>query len=273
VTQFIVPFMALAYIALALLVLGFNFEKIPGVFALIFKSAFGLESGYGAIIGLAVQWGVKRGIYSNEAGQGTGPHSAAAAEVSHPVKQGLVQAFSVYIDTLVICTATALMILVTGAYNVHGGEMGFLYQGLPSVEAGPAYSQSAIETVLPNLGATIVALALFFFCFTTVLAYYYMAETNLMYMNRKYQKPWLIYIPKFLVLISVMFGGLTSMGMAWTMGDIGVGMMAWLNIVAILIIQKPALNALKAYESRLKNNQDLSFDPKEAGIKGADFWE
>ena len=273
VTQYLVPFMALAYIALALIVLGFNIEKIPAVFALIFKSAFGLESGYGAIIGLAVQWGVKRGIYSNEAGQGTGPHSAAAAEVSHPVKQGLVQAFSVYVDTLLICTATALMILVSGAYNVHGGETGFLYQGLPSVEAGPAYAQNAIESVLPNFGASIVALALFFFCYTTVLAYYYMAETNLIYMNRKVQKPWLLYIPKVLVLVSVIYGGLTSMGMAWTLGDIGVGMMAWLNIIAILILQKPALRALDHYEIKLKNKQDLSFEPKEANIDGADFWD
>ncbi len=273
VTQFVVPFMAIAYIFLAIVVLGFNYDKIPGVFALIFKSAFGLEPGYGAIIGLAVQWGVKRGIYSNEAGQGTGPHSAAAAEVSHPVKQGLVQAFSVYIDTLAICTATALMILVTGAYNVHGGESGFLYQGLPSVEAGPAYSQSAIETIFPSFGASVVALALFFFCYTTVLAYYYMAETNLIYMNRKANKPWLLYIPKVLVLISVMYGGLTSMGMAWTLGDIGVGMMAWLNIIAILILQKPAIQALNAYEYKLKHKHELTFDSKETGIKGADFWD
>lgn len=272
VTQFVVPFMALAYILIAVFVLGFNYEKIPGVFALIFKSAFGLGSGYGAIIGLAVQWGVKRGIYSNEAGQGTGPHSAAAAEVSHPVKQGLVQAFSVYIDTLAICTATGLMILVTGAYNVHG-EMGFLYQGLPSVEAGPAYSQNAIETMLPGFGSSVVAIALFFFCYTTVLAYYYMAETNLMYMTRGLDKSWLLYLPKLLVLVSVAYGGLTSMGMAWTLGDIGVGMMAWLNIIAILIVQKPAISALKSYEWQLKNNHELAFDPEHANIKGASFWD
>lgn len=273
VAQFIVPFMAIAYIFLALIVLGANYEKIPAVLSLVFKSAFGLESGYGAIIGLAVQWGVKRGIYSNEAGQGTGPHSAAAAEVSHPVKQGLVQAFSVYVDTLAICTATGLMILVTGAYNVHGVGDTFLYQGLPSVEAGPEYAQSAIDSVIPNWGSSVVAIALFFFCYTTVLAYYYMAETNLSYMNRKWQNPWLRLVPKALVLVSVIYGGLTSMGMAWAIGDIGVGMMAWLNIVAILIIQKPAIQALHAYEYRLKHKHELMFDPKEAGIKGADFWD
>ena len=118
--QFVVPFMAIAYILIALLVMVVNIEQLPGVIKLIVRSAFGLEAGYGAIIGMAIQWGVKRGIYSNEAGQGSSPHAAAAAEVSHPVKQGLVQAFSVYVDTLLVCTATAFMILLTGLYNVEG---------------------------------------------------------------------------------------------------------------------------------------------------------
>lgn len=117
VAQFVVPFMALGYIILALIIIAMNISELPGVIALIFKSAFALDSAFGGIVGLAVSWGVKRGIYSNEAGQGTGPHAAAAAEVSHPAKQGLVQAFSVYIDTLFVCSATAFMILFTGMYN------------------------------------------------------------------------------------------------------------------------------------------------------------
>ncbi|GAB1809728.1 hypothetical protein PMEGAPR236_48200 [Priestia megaterium] len=114
VAQFVVPFMALGYIILALIIIAMNISELPGVIALIFKSAFALDSAFGGIVGLAVSWGVKRGIYSNEAGQGTGAHAAAAAEVSHPAKQGLVQAFSVYIDTLFVCSATAFMILFTG---------------------------------------------------------------------------------------------------------------------------------------------------------------
>lgn len=151
VAQFVVPFMALGYIILALIIIAMNISELPGVIALIFKSAFALDSAFGGIVGLAVSWGVKRGIYSNEAGQGTGAHAAAAAEVSHPVKQGLVQAFSVYIDTLFVCSATAFMILFTGMYNTEGPGGSFIISNLPGVEAGPGFTQAAIETVLPKL--------------------------------------------------------------------------------------------------------------------------
>jgi AGCS family alanine or glycine:cation symporter len=116
--EVVVPFMALAYVLMALGIMFANAQQIPHVFSLIFRSAFGLDASFGAVLGLAVQWGVKRGVYSNEAGQGTGPHAAAAAEVSHPAKQGYVQAFSIYVDTLLVCSATAFMILSTGKYNV-----------------------------------------------------------------------------------------------------------------------------------------------------------
>jgi alanine or glycine:cation symporter, AGCS family len=152
--QVAVPLMALGYIAISLVVVVINIDMVPAVFKLIVSSAFGLDAGYGAIIGLAVQWGVKRGVYSNEAGQGSGPHPAAAAEVSHPVKQGLVQAFSVYIDTLLICSATAFMILLTGMYNVENADGGFLYEGMPNAVAGPAYVQAAFDTILPGFGSS-----------------------------------------------------------------------------------------------------------------------
>ena len=115
--EIIVPFMALAYIIIALVIVVMNIGELPNVLALIFKSAFGAEAAFGAVIGLAVEWGVKRGVYSNEAGQGTGPHPAGAANVSHPAKQGLVQAFSVYVDTLLVCSATGFMLIITGMYN------------------------------------------------------------------------------------------------------------------------------------------------------------
>lgn len=118
VAEIVVPFMAGAYILVAIIIIGFNIEKVPGMFSLIFSSAFGLEPLFGGVFGLAIAWGVKRGIYSNEAGQGTAPRAAAAAEAKHPVTQGLVQAFSVYVDTLFVCSATAFMILITGQYNV-----------------------------------------------------------------------------------------------------------------------------------------------------------
>lgn len=271
-TQVVVPFMALGYIVIAFMVMAANIGQFPAVVTLIINSAFGLDAGFGAIIGMAVQWGVKRGVYSNEAGQGTAPHAAAAAEVSHPAKQGLVQSFSVYVDTLLICTATAFMILMTGLYNVQGAEGVMLYEGLSGYEAGPAYVQSAFDTVLPGFGSGILAISLLFFAFTTVIAYYYIAETNVMFINRKVHRPWLVLFLKALVLTSVMYGGLKSANIAWALGDIGVGLMAWLNIIAILILQKPAMLALSDYETQLQQGLDPVFDPHKVGIENADFW-
>lgn len=270
--QIVVPFMAIAYITIALLIMIVNIDQLPSVIKLIVRSAFGLEAGYGAIIGMAVQWGVKRGIYSNEAGQGSAPHAAAAAEVSHPAKQGLVQAFSVYVDTLLVCTATAFMILLTGLYNVQDVQGDYIYQGLLGVEAGPGYVQQAFDTLLPGLGAGILAISLLFFAFTTIVAYYYIAETNVMYLNRKMPRPWLVRVLKFMVLASVIYGGLQSADVAWALGDVGVGVMAWLNIIAIIIIQRPALKALKDYDEQLKQGVDPQFEPEKLDISGADFW-
>ncbi len=271
--------MAAGYIAIAFVVMGAHIEQFPAVVKLIVNSAFGIDAGFGAIIGLAVQWGVKRGVYSNEAGQGSSPHASAAAEVSHPARQGLVQAFSVYVDTLLICTATAFMILMTGLYNVNGADGVMLYEGLLGFEAGPAYVQSAFDTVLPGFGSGILAIALLCFAFTTIVAYYYIAETNVVYINRKVHRPWLVVGLKALVLTSVMYGGLNSADVAWALGDLGVGMMAWLNIIAILILQKPALIALHDYEVQLKAAKldgkvsvDPTFDPAKLGIQRADFW-
>ncbi len=271
--EVVVPFMALAYILVALVILFLNVEQVPAMFGLIFKSAFGLHAGFGAMLGLAIEWGVKRGIYSNEAGQGTSPHAAAAAEVAHPAQQGYVQAFSVYVDTLLVCSATAFMILSTGMYNVVGAAGGMLKEALPGVEPGPAFAQNAVESILPGYGAGFVALALLFFAFTTIIAYYYMAETNIAYINRKVHRPWLIFALRIVLLAAVTFGTVRSAGMAWTLGDIGVGLMAWLNIVAILILQKPALAALRDYEAQKKARVEYSFDPVALGIRHAEFWE
>ncbi|MDR7191688.1 alanine/glycine:cation symporter family protein [Luteimonas terrae] len=270
--EIVVPFMALAYILVALVILFLNVSAVPEMFGLILRSAFGLEAGMGAVLGLAIEWGVKRGIYSNEAGQGTGPHHAAAAEVSHPAKQGLVQAFSVYVDTLLVCSATAFMILSTGMYNVIAPAGGMLFEALPGIAVGPGYAQAAVESVLPGYGAGFVALALFFFAFTTIIAYYYMAETNIAYLNRRMHRPWMVFVLRIVILAAVTFGCMRTAEMAWTLGDIGVGLMAWLNIVAILILQKPALVALRDYEAQQKQGLDPTFDPDRLGIRNADLW-
>jgi AGCS family alanine or glycine:cation symporter len=274
VTQFVVPFMAIAYIIAAVGIVLMNIGELPHVFGLIIGDAFTPMAGVGAAIG----WGVKRGVYSNEAGQGTGPHAAAAAEVQHPAQQGLVQAFSVYVDTLFVCSATAFMILITGAYNVHGGDGGFIIQNLPAATDAnsPAFTQLAVESVFPTVGKPFVALALFFFAFTTVLAYYYIAETNVAYLRRFFKVPGEMVILKLLMIGAVFYGAVRTASLAWGLGDIGVGLMAWLNIVAILILffmGKPALKALDDYERQKKAGvEQYTFDPEALGIKNADFW-
>ena len=150
-SSMVVPFMALGYIIVACVIIAINIEKLPAVILLIWKSAFGLEAGFGAILGQAIMWGVKRGVYSNEAAQGTGPHASSAAAVSHPVKQGLVQAFSVYIDTLFVCSATGFMLLITGLYNVQGVDGAALYTGIAGVAAGPGYVQTAMPSRYSSL--------------------------------------------------------------------------------------------------------------------------
>ncbi|GGM32760.1 alanine/glycine:cation symporter family protein [Promicromonospora citrea] len=280
----VVPAMALLYIAIALVVFFLNFTQIPEVFTLIFSSAFGVQPVFGAILGLAVKWGVQRGIYSNEAGQGTGPHAAAAAEVSHPAKQGFAQSFAVYIDTLFVCSATAFIIISTGMFNTFAGEAwpgDVIFRGEgglgTDVEPGPGFVQQGLDSVFPGAGPTFVAVALAFFAFTTIVAYYYMAETNLTYLTRKMKNRLVARgirrALQALVLVSVAYGAVTTAGAAWGLGDIGVGSMAWLNIVGILFLQGPALKALKDYRAQKKAGLDPEFDPRKLGIENATFWE
>jgi AGCS family alanine or glycine:cation symporter len=292
VAQFVVPFMAIVYILLAVVILVMNYDKIPGVFSLIIASAFGAKATFAGIIGAMITIGVKRGVYSNEAGQGTGPHPAAAAEVSHPAKQGLVQAFSVYIDTLFVCSATAFMILITGMYNVKGAgdkllvDNGVYYvqDGVKHFDGSATYTQAAIDKAFSigqqafhegyvGAGSYFVAVALFFFAFTTLMAYYYIAETNVAYLTRKRGGPLMMFLLKLAIMAAVFFGCLRTATVAWNLGDMGVGIMAWLNIIAIFILQKPALLALKDYEKQKKAGKDPVFDPVALGIKDADFWE
>lgn len=275
VTQIVVPFMAIGYIAIAVGIILMNVGELPRVLGLIFGDIFTPMAGFGAAIG----WGVKRGVYSNEAGQGTAPHAASAAEVEHPAQQGLVQAFSVYVDTLFVCSATAFMILITGAYNVVGGDSGFIVQNLPAATDpnSAAFTQLAVQSVFPEFGKHFVALALFFFAFTTVLAYYYIAETNIAYLRRFFKVPGELIILKIIMIGAVFYGAVRTASLAWGLGDIGVGLMAWLNIIAILILffmGKPALKALTDYEKQKNAGvTKYTFDPKALGIKNADFWE
>ncbi len=274
VAQWLVPFMAAGYMLVAIVIIAANFAKIPEVFGLIFQSAFSSSSAFGGMIGMAIRWGVKRGIYSNEAGQGTGPIAAATAEVSHPAKQGLVQAFSVYFDTWFVCTATAIMILITGSYNVVDPAGGFIVDNLPGVADGPAFTQAAVESLFPSFGSGFVAVSLFFFAFTTLMAYYYFTESTVAYLwtapdaRRK-----AIFVIRILFLAVIFFGTLREASLAWALGDIGVGLMAWLNIIAILLLSRPALKCLKDYEAQKKAGQDPAFKAEDIGISDTEYWK
>ncbi|OGO79394.1 MAG: sodium:alanine symporter [Clostridiales bacterium GWB2_37_7] len=274
--EMIVPFMAIAYILLALIILAVNFARIPEIFGLIFSSAFKLNSVYGAIFGSAVSWGVKRGIFSNEAGQGTGAMAAGSAEVSHPAKQGLVQAFSVYVDTLFVATATAIMILATGSYNVANPSGGFITELIAGVEKGN-FTQTAVNTFVPGFGGGFVAIALFFFTFTTVLAYAFYTDSNIAYLFRNskntsaYKMTQTIF--KAILCAMVFIGTISSADVVWNFGSAGVGAMAWFNIVAILLLTKPGVATLKDYEAQKKLGIDPVFIPSKLGIKGAEIWD
>lgn len=263
ISEIVVPIMASLYIVLAIIIIGVNFNELGNVFRLIFSSAFDRDSLFGGIAGSAIIWGVKRGLVSNEAGMGTAPNLAASADVSHPVKQGIIQSMSVYVDTLFVCTATGIMILITGKYNVIGSGGNNIFTGLPGIiEPGTIFSQEAINTVFSNLGSYFVAIAIFFFAFTTILALYYQAETNLLYIFSKRENNYLtVLVLRIATIGAIIYGTRGSVTEVWTLADIGVATIAWLNIVAILLLQKPALEALDDYERQSLKNKEPQYRP------------
>ena len=277
VAQVVAPFMAILYILLAIVILIIHASEVPAVFGEMIRSAFGMNEALGGILGSTIAWGVKRGIYSNEAGQGTAPIVAAAAKVTHPVKQGLVQAFSVYVDTLLVCTATAVMILACKTYNVFDADGGLLYASTVTQLGEPdvSYTTAAVSTLLgPKLGGLIISFALFFFAFTTIMAYYYYAETNLVYLFGNGKKEFVcIWILRLGLIAAVFYGSLNKASLMWSLGDIGVGAMAWINIIAILLLSMIPFRVLRSYERQKKEGKEPVFDPKEVGAEGAEFWD
>lgn len=273
VAQAVVPFMASAYVAVALILIIANIQLIPSLISLIVKSAFNVQPLFAGMFGSAITWGVKRGVFSNEAGMGTTPHAAAAAAVKHPAEQGLVQAFSVYIDTLFVCTATAFMILITNMYNVVGSDGEFIVNNIGDVEIGPIYTQMAVDTLINGWGSIFVAVAVFFFAFTTIISLYYYGETCLVYLTKsesQIEKT----IFRLFVVVAIYFGAIKTSGVIWGFADLGMGVSAWINIVAIILLHKPALKALEDYEKQKEIGiEEPIFDPVKLGIENADFWE
>ena len=270
--ELMVPFMAIGYVLMAIIIIVLDFKRVPSMLALVVSSAVGKNAMFGGIVGSAISWGVKRGIFSNEAGQGTGPQAAAAAEVAHPAQQGLVQAFSVYVDTLFVCSATGFMILLTGTYNVSDGRGGYLVNNLPGVEASPVWTQQGIDTLLRGFGGHFVAIALFFFAFTTLMAYAFYTESNVAYLFKAKSKI-MIPLARVFLLAMTFFGAVRTIRLAWALGDVGVGLMAWLNIIAILLLTRAGLATLKDYEAQRKGGRPLCFDPKKLGIRDAPLWD
>jgi amino acid carrier protein len=273
VAEVVTPFMAITYILIVVIILVLNYQHIPDTFVLILKCAFGFDQALGGIMGSAISMGVKRGIFSNEAGQGTAPHAAAACEVSHPAKQGLVQAFSVYVDTLLVCSATALVILITGTYRVYDAAQQVVFTGfgMPETitEYGPVNTQLAVDSTLPGLGSGFVAIALFFFAFTTIMSYYFQAETNIYFLFRKKKTAfYMINLLRISMMLVVFFAAINTMTLAWNMADIGVGMMAWLNLIAILMLRKVAIKVFNDFENQYKSGiKDPIFHPDKLEIE------
>ena len=241
VLEKMVPFMAFAYLILVAFILVKNITVIPDVFKRIFEEAFGIRQAIGGSFGAVVMEGVKRGLFSNEAGTGSAPSAAAAAEVDHPAKQGLIQALGVYVDTLVICTATALVVLVTKESVIEGlGGMKLL--------------QEAFRYHVGDWGVIFIACVLFLFAFSTALGITYYAKPNLIFIA---DKDWLQTAFKIFACCMLFYGGMKQAFLVWALADLGLGLMAIVNIFAIIPLRKYAFNSLKDYEKNLKEERNL----------------
>lgn len=265
IAEMLAPAMCAVYILAALIVVGLNITKLPGILLMIVQSAFGVHAVLGGILGSAVSWGVKRGIYSNEAGMGCGAIVSAAAECSHPVKQGLIQSFSIYVDTLFIGTSTALIVLLTGTFDVIDGAGNFLMSQTGGIETGIKWTQHALMSTFGSWSGKALAIIIVLFVFTSMTGYCYQAESNIRYLTGNSKKA--IAIARAVFLVASFLGAIVNADAVWAMGDIGYGLMAWANIIAIALLAPKAVALLKDYEKQKKEGKDPAFDPKEFGIE------
>ena len=231
VSSIIVPVMALGYILLAFVIVGMNITHVPDIIKLIVSSAFGWEQALGGGIGVALMQGIKRGLFSNEAGMGSAPNVAATADVTHPVKQGLIQTLGVFSDTLVICTCTAFIILFSGVPL--GGEAN-----------GVQLTQMALNNEIGSGGSIYVAIAILFFAFSSIIGNYYYGEANLRYITHN---KWVMTVFRLMTGAMVMFGALASLDLAWSLADVCMGLMTICNLIAIVLLGKYAFRLLEDY--------------------------
>ena len=238
-SEIIVPIMAIAYILLAGVIIAMNITQIPTILKLIVTEAFSLKSTVGGGLGMAILMGIKRGLFSNEAGEGSAPNVAATASVSHPVKQGLVQSLAVYTDTLIICTCTALIILCSGTFYTQ-------YNGIE-------LTQMALTHEVGQIGGDFVTIAIFLFAFTSIIGNYYYGETNIQFITKKRN---ILYLYRGTVGAMVMIGSVASLDFVWAIADITMGMMTICNLAAILLLGKYAITALNDYRSQRLRGYD-----------------
>ena len=258
ITSVMVPIMAGAYLLMGLFTIVTHLPQLPGIFAMILSEAFDFQAIFGGMAGSAVVIGIKRGLFSNEAGMGSAPNAAASASVSHPAKQGMVQVISVFIDTLLICSETAMMLLLSGVQ----GEAGVL-DGIPFV-------QKAISANVGTWGIHFITASIFAFAFSSLIGNYYYAESNILFIkNNKV----LLFVFRCTCLLAVFLGAQADFSLVWNLADITMGCMAIVNIIAILLLGNIALKVLKDYETQKKAGKNPVFKAENVGIKNTDCWK
>ena len=248
VAEIVVPVMALGYLLVALVVIGLNISEVPAVLGGIVKSAFGLDSAVGGGIGVALMQGIKRGLFSNEAGLGSAPNVAAVAYVPHPVNQGIVQAFSVFIDTLVMCTCTALIILLSDVYQPGSGGV-----------SGIALTQNALAGHLGAWGGTFVSIALMLFAFSSIMYNYYLGENSLNFFSEENQKLFTVF--RVMVLGLVFWGSAQDLGTVFGFADLTMGLLGVVNLVGLLWMSKLGLRLLRDYEAQCAAGREPHLNP------------
>ncbi|MCI9640910.1 alanine:cation symporter family protein [Anaerotruncus sp. 80] len=258
VSSVLVPIMASVYILIGIIITLSHVKDLPAIFSMIFEEAFDFEAIFGGFAGSCMVWGVKRGLFSNEAGMGSAPNAAAAADVSHPVKQGLVQVISVFIDTLIICTTTVFIVLCTGKYTV-GGEL----NGIPLV-------QESVKSMFGEIGVGIITVSVALFAFTSLIGNYFYAEANIKFIS---ESKAFMTIFRLLAVVMVFIGANSNLQLAWNLADIIMGGMAIVNIIAMFCLGGIAIRALNNYVKQREEGINPVFKAKDIGLDNTDLWK
>lgn len=252
----VVPFMAVGYLLLAIYIMTVHISHVPEVLSLIVKSAFGWHQAAGGAVGIAVMQGIRRGLFSNEAGEGSAPNAAATAAISHPVKQGLLQSFGVFVDTIVICTCTALIILLSGLYN---GE-----------HDGILLTSRAMSHHLGPMGAWYLTAAIILFAYSTIIANYFYGETNVRFIT---EKPWALLAFRLASGATVMAGGLMTLQQSWSIVDLAMGLITIVNLIAVILLSRYVFRLLRDYREQRRAGQNPTFHRSMFPEADLEAWE